>query len=498
LNVATTQPSTSDIDWPPTLRAELDSTPAPRRAWYLTVGPGYLTIFVWAPFFDPLWRHDIRRYGLFWLAASAIVAAVLCYGMFYYPAAMWGYRTGRRLGVMAASTFGTTGSDWLTGVGLAVAEIVWYAVAIDYAIQATFLGLVTCGLLPSGVLASWPVGPTLLRNPVFLATAAFWIFITGMASLLRLTAVIAALMKVYSPVALALLTIAAFWALLGLSGFPIVEGASEGSGRTFAPHLSAIPMFTGFFSLIGLMSVDWGAAVARRRDVVVGGLTGIALAGSSTAVMALLVVAGAVGRVQSGHPATTVVFPSLPDRSFRWGVIKGIGGTPAAVILILFGLAALAPACYSSFVFVRKLFARWPGIRRVDWMWIGCTIAFVLIATGWPGRLEAVDHVMGIVFAPAAGAMAGDYLRQRGEWAGVRRGIHLPGIVAWASGVAIRLFLDSVATRGRLPVPALTASPIAGFVVAALTYLILSRAGLERPAIPVETFPTGPSQSARE
>ena len=48
---------------------------------------------------------------------------------------MWGYRTGRRLGVVAASTFGTTGSDWLTGVGLAAAEIVWYAVAIDYAVQ---------------------------------------------------------------------------------------------------------------------------------------------------------------------------------------------------------------------------------------------------------------------------------------------------------------------------------------------------------------------------
>ena len=67
------------------------------------------------------------------------------------------------------------------------------------------------------------------------------------------------------------------------------------------------------------------------------------------------------------------------------------------MILILFGLAALAPACYSSYVFIRKLFARWPRIRRVDWTWIGCSLAFLLIATSWPGRLEAVDHVMGIV-----------------------------------------------------------------------------------------------------
>ena len=134
-----------------------------------------------------------------------MLAALLCFGLFYYPAAMWGYRTGRRLGVVAASTFGTTGSEWLTGPLLAAAEIVWYAVAIDYAVQSTFLGLVTVGLLPPGVLASWPVGPALCRGPVFLCTAVFWIFITGMASLLRLTSVIAALMKVYSPVALVLL-----------------------------------------------------------------------------------------------------------------------------------------------------------------------------------------------------------------------------------------------------------------------------------------------------
>ena len=53
------QDSPSEIEWPPTLRAEIDSMPAPRRPWYLTIGPAYLTIFAWAPFFDPLWRHDL-------------------------------------------------------------------------------------------------------------------------------------------------------------------------------------------------------------------------------------------------------------------------------------------------------------------------------------------------------------------------------------------------------------------------------------------------------
>jgi hypothetical protein len=496
LSAAPEQGSRDSIEWPPTLRAELDVTSPPRRPWYVAVGPAYLTIFVWAPFFDPLWRHDLTRAGLAWLAGSALLAALLCYGLFYYPAAMWGYRTGRGLGVVAASTFGTTGSDWLTGVALAAGEIVWYAVAIDYGVQATFLGLVTCGLLPPSVLAYWPVGRALLRNPIVLCTAVFWIFITGMASLLRLTGVIAALMKVYSPVALALLTITAIWVLPGLSAFQVDKGLTTRPAQPFPTHLSAIPIFTGFFSMVGLMSVDWGAASARRRDVVVGGLLGIVLAGAWTAVMSLLVVAGAIGRLHAAHPVEVTKIAALPVHSFRWAVANGIGGTPAAVILILFGLAALAPACFSSFLFMRKLFARWPRIRRIDWAWIGCALAFALIVTSWPGRLEAVDHVMGLVFAPAAGAMAGDYFSQRGQWSGVRRGLHPPGLIAWATGVAIRPILEIMAASGHLPVPSLIASPVAGFLAAALAYWIMVRAGLARPTTQIETFPVESVQVA--
>ena len=483
--------TSSEIDWPPTLRAELEVAPTPRRAWYLTIGPAYLTIFVWAPFFDPLWRHDLTAAGLAWLAGTAIVSVLLCFGLFYYPAAMRGFRTGRKLGVVAASTFGTTGSDWLTGIVLAGAEVVWFAVAIDYGIQSTLLGLVAGGLLPPGVLAGWPVGPAILRGPLVLCLAVFWIFITGMSSMLRLTSVIGALMKVYSPVALTLLTITAIWVLPGVSSFQSGEAISSRAVRPYPPHLSTIPIITGFFSMVGLMSVEWGAASARRRDVVVGGLVGIVLAGCWTALMSLLVVAGAVGRLRAAHPVDAATAAAAPVLSFRWAVANGIGGGAAAVILILFGLAALAPACFSSFVFIRKLFARWPGITRITWGWIGCTLAFFLVVTSWPGRLEAVDHMMGLVFAPAVGAIVGDHLSRRGQWPGIRRGLHIPGLIAWAGGLAARLVLDMLAQRGALPAPSLTASPVAGFLVAALAYAVMARLGLESPAVPIEMFPAG-------
>ena len=148
--------------------------------------------------------------------------------------AVWGNRTRRSLGVMAGSTFGMDGSEWITGVGLGVAELVWYAVAIGYAVESILLGLVTTGLITPDVLGRWEVGPLSLKTPVFLCAAAFWIFITGSASLLRLIAVIAALMKIYAPVALFLLTGAAVWSILALGGFRPEYAVAIANRRVFS------------------------------------------------------------------------------------------------------------------------------------------------------------------------------------------------------------------------------------------------------------------------
>lgn len=410
------------------------------------------------------------------LAGSAIVAAVSCFALFYLPMAFRGFRTGRRLGVVAASTFGTVGSEWLTGTLVAAAEVLWFAVAIDYAVQATLLGMVSGGMVPAGVLAPAKIGAQVVRGPVVMGVALFWIFITGMAALLRLSGVIGALMKIYAPVALVLLTTAAAWLLPGVASFAGGEAFGGKIARHYGPQVSALPVFTGFFAMAGLFAVDWGATATRRRDVVVGGLVGIVAAGTWMAIMALLVVAGALGRLHAAHEVGAATAAAAPVNSVRWAIANGIGGAPAAVILILLGLAALAPACFSAFVFVRKLHGRWPGVRRIQWAWIGSTIAFILIATSWPGRIEAVDHMMGLVFAPMVGAMIGDFLVSRGRWTGVRAGWNPPGVIAWVVGIVARLVLDRVS-------PPAIASPIAGLVVAASVYAALSLVGLNRPAL---------------
>src|SRR5262249_26021325 len=91
------------IDLPSIIRADLSSPPVARRYWQATIAPAYLGLFAWAPFFDQLWLRDIpRSTNLTPLFGSAIGAPILCYLLFYYAPASWGFRAGRPLSVVAA------------------------------------------------------------------------------------------------------------------------------------------------------------------------------------------------------------------------------------------------------------------------------------------------------------------------------------------------------------------------------------------------------------
>ena len=139
--------------------------------------------------------------------------------------------------------------------------------------------------------------------------------------------------------------------------------------------------------MVGLLSVNWGAAAERERDVTIGGLAGIVLAGSWTAIMSLLVVAGAASRLRMANPAWSRSIADPPVYSFRWGVLHGVGGYPATAILILFGLAAMAPACYSIWIFSRRVFSLLPECSPdlPDLGWGGSLRSYSSRRPGWTG-----------------------------------------------------------------------------------------------------------------
>jgi cytosine permease len=483
----------SDLVLPPILRTEQETAPLARGPWYLTIGPAYLGIFVWAPFFDSLWIGDLTRFPLATLIGSAVFASLLCFGLLFYIPASWGFQTGRPLGIVAASTFGTVGSEWITGVAVGLACIFWYAIAIDYAVDSILLGLSSCGLLTGDSLRSWDLGVIVIKSPVYLCTALFWIYITGTAGLWKLPGVVVALMRVYAPVALLLLTAVVLlifsndraYNLGGAATFVEIAGFTD----RFRGHPSAVQLITGFFAMAGLASGDWGARVQRRSDVVLGGLTGIVVTASSTAIMSLLVVSGVLAQLAGEDPWQWS--DDSYSLSFRWAVYHGMGGVPGGAILILFGLAALAPACYSAWVYGEKLSIHWPRLGRSAWTWIGGAIAFVVGALSHANRLECAFSAMGDVFGPAVGAIAGDWVRNRGVWAGIHPGANRTGLVAWGAGLSVALVLEIDAAYFPGSVPWWRSTSICGFVASSIVYCVWAMLVRDRPAATIRPHEIG-------
>ena len=305
--------------------------------------------------------------------------------------------------------FWRIGSEWITGIAVGLANIIWYAVAIDYAVDSTLLGLHSCGLINTASLHTWGLGPVVLKSPVYLCTALFWIYITGMAGLLRLPGVIAALMRVYAPIALLLLSGVAVCLMPDLGSYRLADAvsiaANEGLDEQWPRHGSCLQLVTGFFAVAGLLSMDWGARVNRHRDLLwwrddghrpgslpdVDPLAGRRRGDCQTAGECRCHVAGK--RDQCVAPLVSM------------GMVVGIGGVPGGAILILFGLAALAPACYSVSVFGQKLSTHWPRVGQSGWTWLGGAIAFVLGATSCLRRLDLIYYAMGDIFGPIVGVL---------------------------------------------------------------------------------------------
>jgi hypothetical protein len=103
----------------------------------------------------------------------------------------------------------------------------------------------------------------------------------------------------------------------------------------------------------------------------------------------------------------------------------------------------------------------------------GGALAFGLAATSTVSRLDVIFSGMGDVFAPVVGAMAGDWLRQRGRWSGLRCGIHVAGVMAWGAGFGIAITLDALRivdpANGRWCQP----TAIYGFFTAAAVYWVM-------------------------
>ena len=96
----------------------------------------------------------------------------------------------------------------------------------------------------------------------------------------------------------------------------------------------------------------------------------------------------------------------------------------------------------------------------------------------------------GASFGPVCGAMMVDYFLSGRKWAGPRAGFNLAGWISWAVG-----YIVGIAHLVKLAnVPA---APLVAFVVGAVLYFILAKAGLQPEVVPMSgAAESAPAQGA--
>jgi cytosine permease len=443
------------------------------KPWQRGLGPYYIGLFLWIVFFDQLGMRALPVGGVGWSFLGAVLAGPLCYLLLFRVPSLWGFATGKPLTELACSTFGVGGARWVPGLLVGLAEVVWFAVAVSYGTDLTLKGLSTAKLIDPGQLKPIVLGAMTLKSPLFLATSLFWSVAAALVGrwFVRL---VAAIMYVY-PIFPAMVFGGAMLAMMGGIRYfaptgidPLGLIAIPESRAGIWSMMLVIQMIFSFFAMAGATGADWGAATSTERDVRVGGWIAVGLAPIVIAAIALVTIAGFQGRLNAptvsefspddsfasplsdpsslrrltnfrSSTSQIVTLGKPPEATFRAVMSDGIGGRLGCAMLMIVGVAALAPAVYSAFVFGQRLQETLPTLSKTRWTLIGAFVAWPMVAFGIVDRLEVVFSVMGALFAPLVACLAAEYAIHRGIWPGPRSGVNRPGMIGWVAGVLVGL-----------------------------------------------------------
>jgi cytosine permease len=454
--------------------------PGNRAPWYKNTAPTYAGIFLWFVFWSQAPSGGggapggMLSQGVGMALLGLIIAALLCHFFFYFIPGMLGMKTGLPLYVVGTSTYGTQGGFLMPGFLMGVLQFGWLGVNAYFSAQA--------------------LGPLVGNNIVLVKILAIlWAALAAFVGLkgIQYVAKVATFLPL---IPLAILVILLVRTLGGIGNFDAQKFVAAGALATksqsggldlFGVMALSMSFVIGFFATAGAAGVDFGTNSRDQKDVMFGGVVGIALAAIVSAGAAILIAAGAFG--QTGNYAMN---PASTE------FMGGIMGSPGAgtVMGVLLAVAAFPSACFSAFIAANSFKTTLPKVNPFVSVGLGTVVSIILAVTGWAGRAGAVFTVIGASFGPICGAMLVDYLLANGQWAGPRRGWNLAGWISWAVG-----FIVGIAPL--VGIANIPAAPLVAFIVGAALYFILAKAGLQpqaempagltAPVVPPQGVPAG-------
>lgn len=532
-------------DVPSYLASASPNPPSNRAAWYKNTAQSYAGIFLWIAFFDQLGGTVAGPGALAMANLGVALLALACAGaacvvLFYLVPGLLGMKTGLPLYIVGTSTFGTKGGYFLPGIFMGLLQIGWYSVATYFSAMFLLKGL------NQEQYAVSIYGEGGQFSLVFVITAIVWGYVfaffgaKGIGYVARIATffpiviivmlIIGAISAAgslgeYDRAEAAKVALAASNALQAEEETAVAEAEAAGkteaeahqagaqaraalakqpadpdrigqatlqegqqamvSGMTLAGFLLLIQMVVGFFATAGAVGADFCSNNRDARDVWLGGLTGIGLAALVAGGLALITVAGAEGKLVAGLSGGEVTWGQLADYSYG-GALPVVSAQLGKVMLILFAIGSMAPACFCSFIIGNSLSTMLGSDRtRVPLTLGGATIGIVLAALGLAGNLAPFFGLISASFGPVIGAMIADYLLSGGKWAGPRAGVSIPGYAAWVIGFLVGVSNNAVVDRllgyevGQGLLPGWHPTGVYALVVGFVVYFVLAKAGLE-------------------
>jgi cytosine permease len=423
------------------------SVPVPltgRLPWYKSTFPSYFGIFLFVGYYLRLSGPTLGFASVTVSLWGLLLAGLLCFGLYYYVPAMLGMQTGRTLYVVGTSTFGTTGGFLIPGILMGLLQVGW--VAVDAAVATSFI---MKGL-----------GQT--SKTLYVVIALVWIYSLGWVAIKGIHYV-AQVAKILNWVPF-LMILVVLWA--NRSGIPHYQPPVN---QPLTGFLNALLITIGFFATAGAAGTDFGMNNRDRKDIVLGGITGIVAGALIAGGVSVLSVAGYLGR--NGGP-----------RSYDYTVaIASVGGL-APVMFFLFAAACLVPTCFSAFIAANSFSTMLPKISRPVSTLAGVTLSAVLTITGVADNLVGFFSIVAASFGPICGAMVADYLLAGRRWSGPRLGINWAGCIAWVIGFLVGI-PDQIPGLPAGLVKADNPSELYAFACGFVIYYVLAKVGMRPPVV---------------
>jgi cytosine permease len=474
---------TTSIALPTYLQAAKPNPIGNRAPWYKNTAPTFAGIFLWFVFWDQIaYNGGLDQGGLGMALAGVLAAGVICHFLFYLIPALFGMKTGLPLYIVGTSTFGSIGGLLMPGFLMGLLQFGWLAVNTFFAAgflaeEAQKMAGGNKDIYFYALCIIWAAGAAFigLKGIQYVAKVATFL------PLIPLAVLILALVK-FAPSA----------------GSYQPTAATEGGAAPWMTLLAMTGAIVGFFATAGAAGVDFGMNSKDAADVNRGGLAGILLAVLLTAGGATLAVAGAratgalpnpkinedtAAQLQRDKKDEKTIQEELrkQDLTLTNGLKSDKAGLPpwlVSAMMVGLTLAAFPGACFSSFIAANSFKTVMPQVNSFLSVGLGALVSIILAVTRLAGDLPAVFGFIGASFGPICGAMFVDYLLAGRKWAGPRAGFNPAGWVAWLLG-----FIVGILPNLQVNVPA---APVAAFVVGAVVYFVLAKAGLESKVLPYE------------